>query len=143
MMVISIFFAGTGVTSLGTYEIQNAFMQLPLASILLVLVGFVIVRVTPFDVVNAETEISAGFFAEYYGSDLALLEIAEFVKDLAFGLVAGILILGKAYAIPVAFALVIFYALMQATSPRYCTFRTAKFFLVVALLAFIDLFLLV
>ncbi len=143
LMVISVFFAKTGILSLDGFDLEFAFTQLPLASLLLVLVGFVIVRITPFDVVNAETEISAGFFAEYYGKDLALLEIAEFNKDLAFGLMAGLLLFGKLWALPVALGLVFFYSLMQASSPRYCTFRTAKFFLLIALLAFIDLFLLV
>ena len=143
LMVISVFFAKTGILSLGTYTIEYGFLQVPFASILLILVGFVILRVTPFDVVNAETEISAGFFAEYYGSDLAMIEIAEFVKDLAFGLVAGLLLFGKLWALPAALGFVVFYTLMQASSPRYCTFRTAKFFILVAILAFIDLFLLV
>lgn len=143
MMVLSIFFAKTGIVSLADFDIAFAFTQAPLASILLVLIGFVIVRITPFDVVNAETELSAGFFAEYYGKDLALLEIAEFIKDLAFGLTAGLLLFGKIFALPAALGFVFFYALMQATSPRYCTFRTAKIFLIIAILAFIDLFLLV
>jgi len=143
LMVVAIFFAKTGTLSLAAFSIEFALLQLPLASLLMILVGFVIVRITPFDVVNAETEISAGFFAEYYGRDLALLEIAEFNKDLAFGLMAGLLLFGKIYALPVALGLVFFYTLMQASSPRYCTFRTAKIFLLVALLALIDLFFLV
>jgi formate hydrogenlyase subunit 4 len=143
LMAISIFFAKMGIFSMGAFDVEFAFLQLPFASLIMILVGFVLVRVTPFDVVNAETEISAGFFAEYYGSDLALIEIAEFSKDLAFGLIAGFLLFGKIYALPVALGFVIFYTLMQASSPRYCTFRTAKFFLLIALLAFIDLFLLV
>lgn len=143
MMVISLFFAKAGITSLAGFTPELFFIQLPLGSVLLVLAGFVIVRITPFDVVNAETEISAGFFAEYYGSDLALLETAEFAKDLAFGVMAGMLLFGKLYAIPAALGFVLFYSLMQASSPRYCTFRTAKIFIALALLAFIDLFMLV
>lgn len=143
LIVIAVFFAKMDVLSLGTYTIEYGFLQLPIASMLLILVGFVIVRVTPFDVVNAETEISAGFFAEYYGADLALIEIAEFVKDLAYGLVAGLLLFGKPYALLAALGFVAFYSLMQASSPRYCTFRTAKLFILIAVIAFIDLFLLV
>jgi formate hydrogenlyase subunit 4 len=143
LMAISIFFAKMGIISMGAFDVEFAFLQLPLASLILVLIGFVIVRVTPFDVVNAETEISAGFFAEYYGSDLAILEVAEFNKDIAYGLIAGLLLFGKLYALPAALGFVLFFALMQATSPRYCTFRTAKLFILIALLAFIDLFLLV
>jgi formate hydrogenlyase subunit 4 len=143
LMVISVFFAKTGILSMAEFLPEMAFMQLPVASILLVLVGFVIIRITPFDVVNAEAEISAGFFAEYYGRDLALLEIAEFSKDLAFWLMAGMLMFGKIYAIPAAFGFAFFYMLMQASSPRYCTFRTAKIFLMIAILAFINLFVMV
>jgi formate hydrogenlyase subunit 4 len=143
LMAICIFFAKMDVLSLGAFDTEFAFLNLPFASLLMVLIGFVVVRVTPFDVVNAETEISAGFFAEYYGKDLALLEIAEFSKDLAFGLMAGILLFGKLWAFPAAIGFVVFFALMQASSPRYCTFRAAKFFMLIALLAFIDMFLLV
>ncbi|MBN1169955.1 NADH-quinone oxidoreductase subunit H [Candidatus Micrarchaeota archaeon] len=143
LMVMSLFFAKTGVVSLGTYSIEFGFLQVPFASILLVLVGFAVMKVTPFDVVNAETEISAGLFAEYYGDHLALLKITEFIKDLSFGLVAGLLLFGKIWALPAAFGFVIFYTLMEATSPRYCTFKAVKVFIIVAILAFIDLFLLV
>ena len=143
LMVISVFFAKTGILSLAEFLPEAMFMTLPLASILLVLVGFVIIRITPFDVVNAEAEISAGFFAEYYGRDLALLEIAEFSKDLAFFLMAGMLIFGKIWALPAALGFAFFYMLMQASSPRYCTFRTAKIFMLIALLALINLFVMV
>ncbi len=143
IMVLLIFFSKTGALSLAAYDAEYAFTQLPLASLLTLLVGFVIVRITPFDVVNAYTEISAGFFTEYYGRDLALIEIAEFAKDLAFFITAALLVVGRAYAIPVALVLLFLYTFMQATSPRYCTFRSAKIFLVIAIIAFIDLFFLV
>jgi formate hydrogenlyase subunit 4 len=143
LMVVSVFFAKAGIVTLAGFWPESMFMTLPLASILLVLVGFVIIRITPFDVVNAESEISAGFFAEYYGRDLALLEIAEFSKDFAFFLMAGILIFGRVWALPAALCFAFFYMLMQASSPRYCTFRTAKIFLAIALLALIDLFVMV
>lgn len=143
LMVISVFFAKTGIVSLAGFWPDSMFLTLPFGSILLILVGFVIIRITPFDVVNAEAEISAGFFAEYYGKDLALLEIAEFSKDLAFFLMAGMLIFGKIWALPAALGFAFFYMLMQASSPRYCTFRTAKIFLLIALLALINLFVMV
>jgi formate hydrogenlyase subunit 4 len=143
LTVLAVFFAKAGVLSLGGFDAEFTLLHMPLASALFVLAGFVIVRITPFDVVNAETEISAGFFAEYYGADLALLEISEFSKNLAFGLMGGILLFGKVYAVPAALGFVFFYTLMQASSPRYCTFKTAKIFIALALLAFIDLFLLV
>lgn len=143
LMVLSVFFAKAGVVSLAGFWPESMFLTLPFTSILLILVGFVIVRVTPFDIVNADVEISAGFFAEYYGRDLALLEIAEYTKDFSFYLMAGILIFGSVWALPAALGFAFFYKLMQASSPRYCTFRTAKIFLLTALLALIDLFVMV
>ena len=143
LMILSVFFAKAGIVSLSGFWPESMFLTMPFASIMLVLVGFVIIRVTPFDVANAEVEISAGFFAEYYGRDLALLEIAEFGKDFAFYIMAGTLIFGQVWALPAALGFAFFYMLMQASSPRYCTFRTAKFFMLIALLALINLFVMV
>lgn len=143
LIVLSLFFYNAGVYSIADYSIEFSFMQIPLASILLLFTAFVILRVTPYDVMNAEAEISAGFFSEYSGRSLALLEIAEFMKDLVVYLLLGFLMIGKVYTLMAAPFFMLFYVIMLTSSPRYSTARTVKTFLFLAFLAFLDLFILV
>jgi formate hydrogenlyase subunit 4 len=143
LIVLSLFFYGTGVTSIQDFASEFAFMKLPLASLFLMFTAFVILRITPYDVMAAEAEISAGFFSEYSGKGLAILEIAEFIKDLVIYMLLGFLIFGQAYAILLAPIFMLFYMVMLTSSPRYSTVVTVKTFLLLALLAFLDLFILV
>jgi len=140
LVILSIFFAGTGATSFADYPAEFAFIKFPLASLLLLFVSFIILRVTPYDVMNADPEISAGFFTEYSGSALAMLEIAEFTKDLLVYMLLAFLLLGPQYALIGAPLFLLFYASMLTSSPRYSTVVTVKTFLFIALVAFIDLF---
>lgn len=143
IIVLSAFFFAGGVTSFANYTVEMAFMNpfVALASVLLIYVAFVILRVTPYDVMVAESEISAGFFSEYSGRSLAILEIAEFIKDLVVYMLLGFLIVGSKWALPLAPLFMLFYAAMQASSPRYSTLVTVRTFLFVAVIAFITLFL--
>jgi formate hydrogenlyase subunit 4 len=143
LIVLSLFFFGTGALGFQTYTAEFAFTKLPLASLFLLFTAFVILRITPYDVMVAEPEISAGFFSEYSGRGLALLEIAEFIKDLVIYVLLGFLLVGKAYALILAPFFMLFYMVMLTSSPRYSTVATVKTFLFLALLAFIDLFVLV
>lgn len=140
LIILSIFFAGTGATSFANYGAEFAFIHLPLASILLLFVSFIILRITPYDVMVASPEISAGFFTEYSGASLALLEIAEFTKNLLVYILLAFLLLGPQYALIGAPIFLLFYAAMLTSSPRYSTVVTVRTFLFLALIAFIDLF---
>jgi formate hydrogenlyase subunit 4 len=142
LIILSIFFAGTGATSFADYPAEFAFLRFPIASVLLLFVSFIILRITPYDVMIADPEISAGFFTEYSGPFLAILEIAEFTKDLVVYLLLAFLLLGPQYALIGAPIFLLFYAVMLTSSPRYSTVVTVKTFLFLALIAFIDLFLL-
>lgn len=143
MIVLALFFYGTGVISFQDYTAEFAVAQLPLVSLFLLFTAFVILRVTPYDVMVAEPEISAGFFSEYSGRSLAILEIAEFIKDLVIYILLGFLIFGKTYALILSPFFMLFYMVMLTSSPRYSTIVTVRTFLFLALLAFLDLFLVV
>lgn len=143
LIVLSIFMLKAGVTSLAAFDLSFAFLQVPVASLGLLATGLVILKVTPFDVVIAEPEISAGLFTEYAGRRLALLEIAEFIKNGVFYFTLGLLLFGRIYAIPLAFFFVFLYALSQVTSPRYSIFKSGKIFLLAAFILFLDLMFLV
>jgi formate hydrogenlyase subunit 4 len=143
IIVLSLFFLSAGVLSFQNYTAEFAFTKLPFASIFLLFTAFVILRVTPYDVMTAEPEISAGFFSEYSGRGLALLEIAEFIKDFVIYILLGFLLLGKTYALLLSPLFMLFYMVMLTSSPRYSTLVTVRTFLFLALLAFLDLFILV
>jgi len=143
LIVLALFFHSTGLLGFQEYNAELAFTKLPFASLFLLFTAFVILRITPYDVMIAEPEISAGFFSEYSGRSLALLEIAEFIKDLVIYLLLGFLIVGKAYALLLAPLFMLFYMVMLTSSPRYSTVVTVKTFLFLALLAFADIFILV
>lgn len=143
MISAAAFLVSAGVTSLSAYNIEFMFLTMPVASFILIYLGHVIVKVTPYDVVEAEPEISGGLFTEYLGKNLALLEIAEFTKDLAFYMLAAMFIFGRAHIIWGALLLMTWYTISKATSPRHSTFFSAKVFLLIALAAFINLVVLV
>ncbi|MFH1394143.1 MAG: NADH-quinone oxidoreductase subunit H [Candidatus Micrarchaeota archaeon] len=143
LIVLSLFFYKTGASGLADFSTEFAFMQMPFASLFLIFTAFVILRVTPYDVMSAEAEISAGFFSEYSGRKLALLEVAEWTKDLVVYILLGVLLVGKVYGLLLAPFFMIFYAIMLTSSPRYSTVVTVRTFLALALLAFLDIFLLV
>jgi formate hydrogenlyase subunit 4 len=140
LIILAIFFAGAGVSSFADYSAEFGFLKFPLAALLLLFVSFIILRITPYDVMVAAPEISAGFFTEYSGGSLAILEIAEFTKDLLIYLLLAFLLLGPQYTFIGAPLFLIFYAAMLTSSPRYSTVVTVKTFLILALIAFIHLF---
>ena len=139
MISAAAFLIGAGVTSISAYNAEFMFLSMPIASFILIYLGHVIVKVTPYDVVEAEPEISAGLFTEYLGKNLAVLEIAEFTKDLAFYMVAALFIFGRAHLIWGVLLLMLWYTVSKATTPRHSTFFSAKLFLFIALAAFINL----
>ena len=143
MISAAAFLVGAGVTSISAYNSEFMFLSMPVASFILIYLGHIIVKVTPYDVVEAEPEISGGLFTEYLGKNLALLEVAEFTKDLAFYVIAAMFIFGRAHLVWGAFLLMLWYTISKATSPRHSTFFSAKVFLLIALAAFINLVVLV
>ncbi len=143
LIVLSLFMSKGGALGLSDYSVEFMFLSLPLGTILLLFCAFIILRVTPYDVMSAEPEISAGFFSEYSGRSLAMLELAEWIKDLVVYILLGFLIFGQSYALVMAPIFMLFYAVMLTSSPRYSTLRTVRTFLVLALIAFLDLFFLV
>ncbi|MBD3210281.1 hypothetical protein GF318_02770 [Candidatus Micrarchaeota archaeon] len=140
LIVLSLFFYGTGAMSFQEFAAEFAFLKLPLVSLFLLFTGFVILRITPYDVMVAEPEISAGFFSEYSGASLAVLEIAEFIKDFIIYMLFGFLLFGPGYALLLSPVFMLFYMVMLTSSPRYSTVATVKTFLFLALLAFLDVF---
>lgn len=143
LVMVSIFIAKEGVVSLAQFSSSFMFLQLPIASLLLIYVGYVILKNTPFDVVSADPEIGEGMLTEYYGLRLGLIELAEYMKNYAFYLIMAILIFGRPWLLGGVLFFVLFYAFNQAASPRYIPFRATKLMMFAVVLGFIDLFILI
>jgi NADH-quinone oxidoreductase subunit H len=69
-------------------------VSLPVAFLVFFLSGIAEVGRSPFDLVEAESEIIAGFHTEYSGMKFGLIMIAEYVHMFALSIFASVLFLG-------------------------------------------------
>lgn len=108
--------------------------QNPLAAAVLFIALLAEVSRAPFDLVEAEQELTAGFMTEYSGMKFALFMMAEYLGMIAismiiatlylggyqdgFGLVASVPILGPLVLIGKVVLLLIFMVWIRATLPR-------------------------
>lgn len=76
------------------WNILNAWPMLPVAFLLLVIAGLAEVNVTPFDIMEAESELVAGFNTEYSGMKFALFFLAEFAASFTLAAIMVTLFLG-------------------------------------------------
>ena len=143
LITLAAFMSKAGVLSIGAFSAELMFLQMPIASLAFLVVGLVVLEITPFDVVDAEAEISAGYFSDFLGRKLALINFAKFLKNLCFYVLASLLIFGRTYLVPGALFLVFLYCLSNATSPRYSTYRSALMLIIVAIVSFTGIGILV
>jgi NADH-quinone oxidoreductase subunit H len=74
---------------LGWYFFQN-----PLSAVILLIALFAETSRAPFDLPEADTELTAGFMTEYSGMKFALFFMAEYISMIAVGMVFASLFLG-------------------------------------------------
>jgi NADH-quinone oxidoreductase subunit H len=83
-------------------EAQNpiwyAFLQ-PISFIIFMIAGLAEVNRAPFDMPEAEQELTAGYHSEYSGMKFALFFMAEYIKMIAISAIAATLFLGG-YRLP-------------------------------------------
>ncbi len=128
----------SGELMLSNYNNAGLFIA-PVSSVLLLIAGFAILKVTPFDSPAASAEISSSMTAEYSGKLLFAYELADFFKNGLFYFTAAILLFGRnTYSLIFIPALLLFYALMNATTPRYSFIRSTSHLLFIALLSIIS-----
>jgi hypothetical protein len=113
--------------------IQDWFVfQNPLAAGILILTLFAEVSRAPFDLVEAEQELTAGFMTEYSGMKFALFMMAEYLGMIGVGVIVSSLyfggyhfvfvdqapILGPLFLIGKVVIFLIFFIWVRATVPR-------------------------
>jgi NADH-quinone oxidoreductase subunit H len=100
----------------------------PLSFIIYLITGFAETNRAPFDLPEAEQELTAGYHTEYSGMKFAMFFLAEYINILAVSSIAVTLFLGGwvgPWDIPVVWFLlkialfVAFFMLVRATMPRF------------------------
>ncbi len=89
MSVVSLVNAQAGPPVLGWYIFQN-----PLSAIILLVALFAETNRAPFDLPEADTELTAGYMTEYSGMKFALFFMAEYISMIAVGMIWVSLFLG-------------------------------------------------
>lgn len=100
----------------------------PIAFLIYLITGFAETNRSPFDLPEAEQELTGGYHTEYGGMKFALFFLAEYVNILAVSAVAVTMFLGGWYGpgdIPLLWfclkvaCFVLFFMLVRATLPRF------------------------
>ncbi len=76
------------------WNIFNAWLMAPVAFLMLLIAGLAEINVTPFDVMEAESELVAGFNTEYSGMKFALFFLAEFAASFTLAAIITTVFLG-------------------------------------------------
>ncbi len=100
----------------------------PIGFLIYLITGFAETNRAPFDLPEAEQELTGGYHTEYGGMKFALFFLAEYVNILAVSAIATTLFLGGWYGpgdVPLLWyfvkvlLLVLFFMLVRATLPRF------------------------
>jgi NADH-quinone oxidoreductase subunit H len=76
------------------WNLFRGFPMLPAAFLMLLIAGLAEINVTPFDIMEAESELVAGFNTEYSGMKFALFFLAEFAESFTLAAIIVTLFLG-------------------------------------------------
>ncbi|MCL5103443.1 MAG: NADH-quinone oxidoreductase subunit NuoH [Armatimonadetes bacterium] len=76
------------------WNIFQGFPMLPIAFLILLIAGLAEINVTPFDIMEAESELVAGFNTEYSGMKFALFFLAEFAASFTLAAIITTVFLG-------------------------------------------------
>jgi NADH-quinone oxidoreductase subunit H len=129
------------ITSLISFDQEFMLFKLPLSSLSLLIIALIEMKITPFDTVEAQTEILGGIGTEFSGRGLAFLEISKDLKLLFFVLLTTTLLFGKndifLFWMMSLFILFIF-TFCQVTTCRYRMDQTFKILVFVLLLVVIE-----
>lgn len=142
-LIVSImcFILYTGVSSISYFNQSWLFFELPLASLAMIIVALVEVKITPFDTVEAEPEIAAGIETEYSGKELAFISLAKDLKFLFFIFLLTRFLFNPGNIISyLIFSFFIFFILMfsEVVTARYKINETFNLLIFVLFLSVIE-----
>lgn len=118
---------------------STGLMLAPISSIILIIIGFAVLKITPFDSPVASSEISSSMSTEYSGKLLLIYELADFLKNGLFYYTIVVLLFGWSIPALIMIPVLLFiYSLMNATSPRYSFIKGASYLLFIAIISIIS-----
>jgi len=141
-IVIITFVLYTDIESLISLNQTFLFLKLPLASLSLIIVALIEMRITPLDTVEAQTEIMGSVETEFSGKGLALLEISKDLKSVFFIFLITILFFGFKDVLIfslISLIMLFVFTFLQATTCRYRLDQTFNLLIFILLLAVIEL----
>lgn len=141
-IVIFTFVVFAGIQSLADFNESWMLLKLPIASICLFIIALVETRITPFDTVEAHTEIIGSVETEFSGRSLAFFEISNGLRLAFFVFLTTLLFFGfKDLLMFSIVSLIMLFVLTftQATTCRYRMDQTLNILIVVLFFAVIEL----
>lgn len=144
IVILSVFIF-EGVLMVSQFDSFLLFWKLPIAFICFMALVAVEVRITPYDTVDAPTEVLESIRNEYSGKGLAFLKMADALKLTFFAVLLLYFFIGNfnmivfLVLIPVA---VMVFSFIQATTCRYRvdqTFKRLTFYLILALIEIVRI----
>jgi len=144
-IVILTVFIFEGVLSVAQFDSLFLFWKLPLAFICFMVLVAVEIRITPYDTVDAPTEVLESIRNEYSGKGLAFLKMADALKMTFFAAMLLYFFIGNfnmvAFFVLIPVAVMVF-SFIQATTCRYRvdqTFKRLAFYLILALVEIVRI----
>ena len=134
-------FVFNNILSVAQFDSFFLFWKLPIATVCFLSVVFMGIRVTPYDTVEATTEILESVKSEYSGKGLAFLELAKSLKLAFFAILTVFLFIGEIHLLLffiVSILMVILFSFTQATTCRYRLDQTLNIFIFILVLALIE-----
>lgn len=135
------FFVYSGATSFAGYTESFAFIHLPIATFCLFCVALIELKITPFDTIEASSEIYTGPLTEFSGKELALLHLGEWMKLAFFIFLIPTLAIGVANVVHFAIACVLLlfvFPLCKATTNRYRLDQAFSTFIAIFVLCLLN-----
>jgi formate hydrogenlyase subunit 4 len=141
-IIIFTFVTFTRIRSLADFNSEWMILKLPIASICLFIITLVETRITPYDTVEAYTEIIGSAETEFSGKGLAFFEISKNLKLAFFVFLTTLLFFGFKDLITFSIiSLIMLFALtfIEATTCRYRMDQTLNVLIIVLFFAILEL----
>jgi len=141
VVILSVFIF-EGIFSVAQFDSLFLFLKLPIAFVCFMVLVAVEIRITPYDTVDAPTEVLESIRNEYSGKGLAFLKMADALKTTFFAAMLLYFFIGNfntiAFFVLIPVVVMVF-SFIQATTCRYRVDQTFKRLTVYLILALIEI----